>query len=281
MVRLSIVIPYYKTYDLTKELLDRLVPQLNNEVEVFLVDDGCKESRLDEYKDTINIIHLEKNGGGAKACNTGIRKAQGDYVAIIDSDDLITEDYIKDLLKVIKNHNEDVIIFNWQDKNTGEIVRHPCNYAPWKAIYKKKIMPLFVEGWIYSYDVPFQEELSRKEHSTYYYDKVLYLYNSNREGNLTLEKEKARRVNMVKLRAKEKFTLGRFNEIENIVRAGKDVKGLLNKDDVFECDNKLATYLLGANPLGRAVVEIVEVTPEKTEERKEETPKKRTRKSKK
>ena len=43
MVKLSITIAYYKTYDLTVKLLDTLIPQLNDEVEVFLVDDGCNE----------------------------------------------------------------------------------------------------------------------------------------------------------------------------------------------------------------------------------------------
>jgi len=188
MVKLSLTIAYYKTYDLTVKLLERLIPQLTPEVEVFLVDDGCNEKRLDVYKDKINIIHLEENGGGAHADNVGLKKSTGKYLGIIDSDDLVTEDYIATLLKEIDEHDEDVLIFDWKDIRTGQVMRRPHNYAPWKAIYKKGIMPLFRDGWIYSYDVPFQEDLAKIKHTEAYLDKVLYLYYSERPGNLTTEK---------------------------------------------------------------------------------------------
>ena len=90
MVKLSIVIPYYKTYDLTVKLLDELIKQLTDEVEVFLVDDGCHEDRLDKYNKNINIIHLEENQGNSHAINTGIKKSIGKYIGIIDSDDCVT-----------------------------------------------------------------------------------------------------------------------------------------------------------------------------------------------
>lgn len=191
MVKLSVTIAYYKTYDLTVKLLEKLIPQLTDEIEVFLVDDGCNEKRLDIYKDKINIIHLKENGGGAHADNVGLKKSKGKYLTIIDSDDLITDDYVETLLKVIDERNEDVIVFDWQDLNTKEIMHRPHNYAPWKAIYKKEIMPLFHDGHIFSYDVPFQEELEKRNPSYYYLDKVLYLYYSERPGNLTQLKREA------------------------------------------------------------------------------------------
>ena len=191
MVKLSITIAYYKTYELTVKLLDTLIPQLTDEVEVFLVDDGCNEKKLDKYKDKINIIHLKENTGGAHADNVGFRKSKGKFIGLIDSDDMITEDYIETLLKAIEERNEDVIVFDWQDINTGEILHRPNNYAPWKAIYKKEIMPLFHDGHIFSYDVPFQEELEEKNPSYHYLDKVLYLYYSERPGNLTQLKREA------------------------------------------------------------------------------------------
>ena len=103
---------------------------------------------------------------------------------------MIIDDYIEELLKNIDEHNEDVIFFDWQDMNTGFVVRHPTNYAVWKAIYKTNIIPLFVEGRRYSSDVPFQEDLNSKDYTRFYIDRVLYYYNSNREGSLSQEKAK-------------------------------------------------------------------------------------------
>lgn len=76
--------------------------------------------------------------------------------------------------------------------------------------------------------------------------------------------------NMIKLQALENFTLERFNELQNIERAGRDTKGQINANDKFECDKELADYLLGANHLDRPVVKVIEVVPEVKEELKEE-----------
>ena len=190
MVDLSIIITYYKTYELTEKLLDVLLPQLNDKVEIIFVDDGCNETRFDKYNDKMNIIHLEENKGGAFASNVGIDKAKGKYIAFVDSDDMVVENYIDVLLKFIESRNEEVIFMDWKDMHSGEIVRKPDNYAQWKAIYKKEIIPRFPEDKRYNYDVPFYDEINEKGYTRYYIDIVLYIYNSNREGSLTVEQEK-------------------------------------------------------------------------------------------
>ena len=66
---------------------------------------------------------------------------------------------------------------------------------------------------------------------------------------------------MIKLQALENFSLERFNEIEMVERAGKEQNKWVNKNDIFKCKKDLADYLLGANPLGRPVVRVIEVEP--------------------
>jgi len=70
-------------------------------------------------------------------------------------------------------------------------------------------------------------------------------------------------IEMIKLQAIESFTLGRFDELENIERVGQDTYGRLNTGDKFECIKDLADYLLGDNPVKRAVAKVIEVIPEK------------------
>ena len=64
---------------------------------------------------------------------------------------------------------------------------------------------------------------------------------------------------MIKLQALENFTLERFNEIQDIERAGREQKNWINKNDTFKCSKDLADYLLGDNPLKRPVVKVIEV----------------------
>lgn len=193
MVKLSIIIPYYQTYEFTKLLLEKLEPQLTDEVEVLLEDDGCYETRLDKFKKII-ITHKD-NEGVAPTRNGAIRKAQGEYIAFIDSDDMIADNYVEVLLDAIKKYNTDVINFDWQDIVTGDIIRRPDNYAVWKAIYKKSKIPMFIEGRPYgNEDVNFQAdiEVGIKDGTLTitYLDTLLYYYNSDREGSLMWHKRK-------------------------------------------------------------------------------------------
>ena len=183
--KLSIIIPYYNTYEMTRQLIKSLIAQTTEEVEVILIDDGCYEVRFDVFSgiNGIDVIHQE-NGGVSKARNTGLHYASGKYVAFVDSDDMVMSDYIKRLLELIDTHDEDIIVFNWLDINTNEVNRHPTNCAVWKAIYKKDILPKFDETLKVREDYFYQKELANKNPSIYYYDRVLYIYNSGREGSL-------------------------------------------------------------------------------------------------
>lgn len=192
MKKLSLLIPYYQTFDLTIKLLKELNIQASNhkDIEIILIDDGCGEKEFDRFKflncfNNLYITHLAQNKGMSGALNTALDLADGEYIGFIDSDDQITMDYIDVLLDTLKEHNEDIIYFNWADFNNNEIVRHPENYALWKAIYKRKIFPRFEEGRRKNNDVPVQDKLRSKYHSEYYIDRVLYIYNSNRVGSIT------------------------------------------------------------------------------------------------
>ena len=190
MVKLSIIIPYYKTYELTRNLIKSLIAQKTEDVEIILIDDGCDEIRLNVFESTNVIVIHKENGGVSSARNTGLDLAKGKYISFIDSDDMVMPNYIETLLELIKNNNEDIIYFNWLDVNTNEVIRHPSNPAVWKAIYKREILPRFEECYKTKEDYFFNEELDKMNYSKYYYDKILYIYNSGREDGLTCKSEK-------------------------------------------------------------------------------------------
>lgn len=198
-IKLSIIIPYYETFDLTMKLLRELSLQRNGneEVEIIVIDDYCKnefskiEVATDDIllKGMITVVNHEKNIGVAKSRNEGIKNAKGKYIAFIDCDDMITMDYLDTLLKAIDTYDTDVINFNWYDMTEHREYRKPHNPAPWKQIYKREKMPTFREDMEYgSEDVMFQSEIDSGKYTITYLDKLLYFYNSNREGSLFWKK---------------------------------------------------------------------------------------------
>lgn len=183
MVKLSLIIPYFETYELTDRLLKGLLVQLTDEVEIILIDDGCNEHRLDIYDyEQVKILHQE-NKGTAKTRNRGIKMAKGKYIGFIDCDDMVTMDYIDVLLDAIDKYGTEVINFNWLGLSENEVVKRPTNPAMWKAIYRNDVIPLFREDLQWGEeDVDFQQDVQKFE--TTYLDRVLYIYNSNRPGSL-------------------------------------------------------------------------------------------------
>lgn len=104
--------------------------------------------------------------------------------------------------------------------------------------------------------------------------------------DILLLREKIGGNDMIRVEVIEDFTLERFAEVKNLERKGRSAEKRLYIGDKFECEKDLADYLLGENPLGRAVVQIVEIIPEVKEEKpkkevleiKKEVPKKTTKK---
>lgn len=181
-IKLSIVIPYYETFELTVKLLKELGIQKNEEIEIIIVDD-CNDKRLDMFNDIATIVHSGKKSGVSHARNVGIEMAKGEYIALVDSDDMVTSDYVDILLDTIQHNPAEIIYFNWADFNKNTIVVKPTNYAVWKAIYKKDIMPLFNEQMEFNEDVDFQAKIKKEEHTEYFINRVLYIYNSDRVGS--------------------------------------------------------------------------------------------------
>lgn len=68
---------------------------------------------------------------------------------------------------------------------------------------------------------------------------------------------------MIKVRVIKDFSLKEFAKIKNIERFNYDKVGELYKNDIFECDEKMARYLTGDNSKKEIVVEIIEIKIEK------------------
>ena len=116
MIRLTIVIPAYNAEPYLSELLDCLSPQITDEVEVIVVDDGSRQQVSTDHK-WCKVIR-QKNQGCSKARNVGIDKAQGEYISFIDADDLVSKDFVHNILEKTKSHKYEVLEFSWKSLTT-------------------------------------------------------------------------------------------------------------------------------------------------------------------
>ncbi|PSW28737.1 hypothetical protein C9J19_09650, partial [Photobacterium phosphoreum] len=109
-MKLSIIIPVYNVECFIRDCLDSIKDQIVNDVEVIIINDGSIDNSSNiiknEYNDFLNkknVSYIEsKNEGIAKTRNKGITLASGEYIAFLDSDDVVTGNYIKAILDAIK-----------------------------------------------------------------------------------------------------------------------------------------------------------------------------------
>ncbi|HUZ93198.1 MAG TPA: glycosyltransferase family A protein [Candidatus Paceibacterota bacterium] len=94
----SIIIPSYNTERYIKEAVDSALAQTYKPVEIIVVDDGSTDNTkqiLEPYLKQNSIIYIyQQNGGLAAARNTGIRASRGEYIALLDADDIFMPEKI-------------------------------------------------------------------------------------------------------------------------------------------------------------------------------------------
>lgn len=119
-MKLSIIVPVYGVEDFVLDFAESLFPQLDENVELIVVDDGTKDNSilmLKEYYNKNNykrfkLIWLEQeNQGQSIARNYGISKSSGDYITFLDPDDLVSCNYINQIMSGIE-FSPDLIQFN-------------------------------------------------------------------------------------------------------------------------------------------------------------------------
>ncbi len=91
MKTVSVIIPTYNYGRFLREAIDSALAQTYRPIEVIVVDDGSTDDTpqvLAAYGERIRVIRQDNRGAGA-ARNRGTAAAKGDYLAFLDSDDIL------------------------------------------------------------------------------------------------------------------------------------------------------------------------------------------------
>jgi len=110
--RISIIIPFFNTHEFITDCLNSILNQNYDNFEVLLINDGStieETERLEEIIQNINdhrIVYIknQKNEGVGYSRNLGVKEATGEYVFFLDSDDLLAENALADLIEHIQDY---------------------------------------------------------------------------------------------------------------------------------------------------------------------------------
>jgi glycosyltransferase involved in cell wall biosynthesis len=108
-MKVSVIIPTYNRASLVVETLQSALDQTYRDFEIIVIDDGSTDDtreRLEPYRDRISYFKQENKGVNA-ARNYGLSHASGEYIALLDSDDL-WKPWLLDLFVGVLDRNPDV-----------------------------------------------------------------------------------------------------------------------------------------------------------------------------
>src|SRR3954447_16249370 len=112
MPRVSVVVPIYNVEDYLAECLESLAAQTFEDLEVIMVDDGSTDGSAAiaesfAARDPRFKLVRRVNGGLSAARNTGIEAATGEFLAFVDSDDLVAPDAYEKLVGTLDKTGSD------------------------------------------------------------------------------------------------------------------------------------------------------------------------------
>lgn len=209
---LSVGIPVYNAAPFLQRCLSSILSQIDERVEVICVDDGSTDGSLEilekmsRRNDRLHVIYAS-HGGVSRARNLILQCAQGTYMAWVDADDFVTEDWYSSLFPLLEQ-GMDLIFFEHDRRKNG--VSRRMQYQGSSGILDKQrfLYDLVLDVKVRSYlwdkvckrslyqgitfpvDVLLMEDYSRlheicyRVRSIYYLNRSLYVY-LVREGGLS------------------------------------------------------------------------------------------------
>jgi len=114
MPRVSVIVPTYNRKDYVQETIDSVLTQTYTDFEVIVIDDGSSDGTgevlRERYGDHIVYIWQE-NQGESVARNYGIEISNGEYIALLDSDDLWLPEKLAKQVLVLDANQDTLLVF--------------------------------------------------------------------------------------------------------------------------------------------------------------------------
>ena len=218
----SIVVPFYNVEKYIEHCLCSIMSQTYKNIEILCIDDCGQDNstnivkRLAKEDARIKLIKHKKNKGLGGARNTGLKKASGEYVLFIDSDDWITDDCVSSVVGKMNLTGVNSAWFKadyWLDEEQRKAPMDFCSYfmnmnegylwldgsnissfpvVTWNKAYRTDFLKNNKLGWreniIYE-DVEFYWHMFTQSPQIYIIDKHLYYYRQ-RAGSIMQDQTK-------------------------------------------------------------------------------------------
>src|SRR3990167_5082876 len=170
-IKISCIIPTYNKAELCQQrALKSILDQTYKDYEIIVVDDCSPDNTEEIFKNMEGVRYFKtpRNMGVAGARNLGVKQAKGEYIVIVDDDNMLAPQFLEMAVETIERESAKEMKWSnsqWDALNTGRIVIHSGykDYAP--AYYQQGLGFQAVDwGWL----------IRKKVFDTIKYDEGLY-----------------------------------------------------------------------------------------------------------
>jgi glycosyltransferase involved in cell wall biosynthesis len=116
MVKVSVIVPVYNVEKYLRRCLDSLVNQTLKDIEIILIDDASPDNSIEImreyeslYPNLVQIIRSKENVRQGGARNLGLKRAQGEYIGFVDSDDWVDVTMFEKLYNCAIQTNSNIV----------------------------------------------------------------------------------------------------------------------------------------------------------------------------
>lgn len=230
MIKVSIIIPVYNVAQYIERCIHSILAQegAKCDIECIIVNDCTPDNSmeliydvLDGYKGSIEFVffHHLINKGLSAARNTGILKAQGDYVLFVDSDDYLSDNSLELMMEGLESYpGIDVVLGNAYSCKLGRSFFPPVSkpmlmtnskdillkiffaelhFHAWNRLVRHSLLIdhnlFFVEGLLYE-DMPWTYQLIMTMSSMLVLPNNTYVYEYNENSIMNSTEKRINRV---------------------------------------------------------------------------------------
>lgn len=112
MKKLSVIIPAWQAEKYIGQAIDSVKQQAwEGEKEIIIVDDGSSDNTAFVAQSKGAVVLRKVQGGAASARNMGLHSAAGDYILLLDADDILAEDALETLYEPMQKNPHVMAVF--------------------------------------------------------------------------------------------------------------------------------------------------------------------------
>ena len=136
---ISVITPVFNTpVEWLRQAVDSVLAQAYENWELLLIDDASSDSatldflsQIQQRDSRIRLIQREKNGGISAASNDGLTQARGEWIGLLDHDDLLEPDALFQTAKLLQSNPDVDLVYSDEDKLTEEGFASPALKPDW------------------------------------------------------------------------------------------------------------------------------------------------------